>query len=1411
VPPSGSPPVGTPTLGGPGPNLGPPGGDDAPSPTDIGTLIETDSTGGKCAANAETLGDPVFPGIGNTYQEEVDYRGPHGLNVVRGYNSSLPGWVHNFGMRVLANATTAKIVRPDGRSVTFTGSGTGVWTSEAATREQLIRLSPTNASQPLWQYNSAQDGIEFYDQQGRLMSFTRRGGLSYTVQRAGTSISAVTDAFGHQLQYRYDSGGRLAQVITPEGTTITYGYDAQGRLASVSYPDGTARQYLYENPSYSLALTGVIDERGLRTSTWSYDAGGRVMTSERAGALRYQFQYNADGSTTYYDPLGTTRTQAYVLAGSRRLFAGQNQPCANCVGDAASNLVDAATGLITQSTDFLGTTTQFAIDTSRRLPVAVTRAANRPEAQTVQVQWHASLHLPVLVTEPGRSTAYSYDSAGNLLSRTVTDTATGQARTWQWTYTAQGLALTFTDPRGSTWTYGYDGVGNRISITDPLNRQTTFAYDAAGRITSETDPSGLATTFTYDARGRLTSQSRGGETSTFSYTANGQLANATQPDGYQVTYAYDAAQRLIAASDNRGASVAYTLDAMGNRVHEEVKDGNGNIALATTRMVNSLNRLAAVQGALGQTTGLAYDVNGQLLASTDPLNQTTRRALDGLGRTTATTFADNSSVQQAWSALNALTQVIDPKGVKTQYATNAFGDVVSETSPDIGAITYQRDAAGSVAASTDAKGNTAQITRDALGRITQIQYPDQTQTFSYDAQGNVSRIDDGSGSIAYTRDSQGRVLLKTQTVNDVSASPTQLKVQYSYTSGDLTSVHYPSGLQVSYKRVAGRITEVDVQAPSTASGKAKPVTVLASNFTYTALGQPKSWTWFNGDSVSRSFDADGRMTANEFAMYGYDAASRITTVTQLLWATRGASTGSPQMYQAPITWSASYDSRNRVVGLSRAGQTTSFTYDANGNRLSRMEIAVSDVDLDGQFDAPGFALTTSETPAVDITSNRLLGFSVTTTTGNGAKSSTSSSQVNYTVDANGSMTSDGLRKFVYDASGRLSKVEAVNNGDAVGVEYLTNALGQRVFKSDPIGEGQGYTTGAFGDGFIGWLKVNFGWLFTPGQSRNRLGLIFMYDEQGNLLSTTSDGSSAAANQQMDIIWLPKEDGTAIPVGVYKSGQFYAVHTDHLGTPRLITDSANTPTWQWPYSAFGNNKPTGVLQSVPASGQAGGAMLKATAPAVEFNLRFAGQYFDSESNLAYNYHRFYQPSQGRYTQADLIGLAGGLSRFAYAGANPISRIDPRGLDIVVVTGGTRDGSVNIAGHSAVGVTGAGIFSYGNQTPLGSSVESYVSSQANDRDQVITIIPTTLAQDAAALRYLLEHPGMNGVGYIDNCAARTSGALTAAGFDMGTSLFPRGVGRDAANLPGAQTYTVPQGTSAPASLTDALKPFAPPNVP
>ena len=176
---------------------------------------------------------------------------------------------------------------------------------------------------------------------------------------------------------------------------------------------------------------------------------------------------------------------------------------------------------------------------------------------------------------------------------------------------------------------------------------------------------------------------------------------------------------------------------------------------------------------------------------------------------------------------------------------------------------------------------------------------------------------------------------------------------------------------------------------------------------------------------------------------------------------------------------------------------------------------------------------------------------------------------------------------------------------------------------------------------------------------------------------------------------------------------------------------------------------------------------------------------------------------------LLGPVSGANA-AYVEGNPMNHIDPEGLDVVVVTGGRRE-TRNPFGHTAVGVSGVGIYSYGNNTLLGSSPLDYVETQARFRDQQITIIPRTQFQDKAAFENLMGNGCKNCVGILDNCAVRTDTALRSAGVSTNLSPLPGGVARDAMRAPGAVNYYIPKGSPIPAAIVDALKPFNPPNVP
>ncbi len=293
-------------------------------------------------------------------------------------------------------------------------------------------------------------------------------------------------------------------------------------------------------------------------------------------------------------------------------------------------------------------------------------------------------------------------------------------------------------------------------------------------------------------------------------------------------------------------------------------------------------------------------------------------------------------------------------------------------------------------------------------------------------------------------------------------------------------------------------------------------------------------------------------------------------------------------------------------------------------------------------------MTTSRSYTVNAGSNRLDGFAQTT----GSTSTT----VAYAYNANGDLTSDGLRTYSYNAEGRLSAVTTGATDISPTTRYAHNALGQRVFKTEPLyppAEGDENDAGFF-QGLIGFFTKLWG----PSVSdAEKLGFAFVYDEDGTLLAETGMGGANSAGSTQ-YIYLPTAGGP-MPVAAVINGQLYAVHSDHLNTPRRLTDSQGQPVWQWSYSAFGDTKPTTAhdrfadLDVTPNPGVTSFAEFL-------FNLRWPGQHYDKESGLFDNRFRSLDPRTGRYTQFDPIGLAGGWNGFGYVDANPLSFVDPDGL-------------------------------------------------------------------------------------------------------------------------------------------------------
>jgi YD repeat-containing protein len=880
-------------------------------------------------------------------------------------------------------------------------------------------------------------------------------------------LIGAADSFGRQLSFTYVSQvaqRRIASMTDPAGGLYLFEYDGPSgpaganNLTKVTFPDGKSRIFFYAEPAQvnggvtcstpspvlPNALTGIQDENGVRYATWTYDCAGRATSSQHAlGTDTYSVVYE-NGTRTYTDPLGTSHTLNFTV---QRILGvaygtGTTQPAASGTGSVSNVFAYDANGNVASRTDYNGNRANYTYDLIRNLEtqrVEGLTATGGVTAQTriISTEWDANFRLPTRIAEPLRITTNVYDAdgaacgaRGALCSKTVqatTDadgsvgfsaTPTGAPRTWTYTYNSNGFVLTVDGPRTdvsdvTTYTYYADDDadlgkrGNVATITNAAGQVTSItAYNEHGQPLTIVDPNGMTTTLTYDPRMRLTSRNVGGELTSYDYDGVGQLTKVTLPDGSFLSYSYDDAHRLTGMQDSLGNSIAYTLDAMGNRTHEEVRDPANALAQVRSRVYNNLNRLFQEIGAQSQTTEYAYDNQGNVLSVKDPLNHVTSNQYDALNRLAQVTDPGLGVTHYAYNGLDALTQVTDPRNLVTGYTVDGLGNLTLQSSPDTGNTTNTYDAAGNLLTQTDAKGQTTNYAYDALNRVSLITLNDGSkQAYVYDQPpngvgrlGSITETDPATAvtsQIAYAYDLHGRVTSETRAI-----AGQQYVVAYAYdSSGRLTGMTYPDGRVVSYTLDAlGRVAQVDTTKDSQSQ-------TVVSGVAYQPFGGVKSYTLGNGHVYTRSYDQDGRIASYTLGTttyaIGYDAANRIEFI---------ADTTNPANSN-----NYGYDSLDRLTSAVTSSTGYSYSYDAVGNRLSKT-VGVG-----------------TDTYAYSPSSNRIASIAPA-----------SGPLRSFVFDPNGSTTADGNNTYAYDTRGRMAQATS-----SVGTTtYQVNALGQRVRKTN---------------------------------------------------------------------------------------------------------------------------------------------------------------------------------------------------------------------------------------------------------------------------------------------------------------------------------------------------------------------------
>ena len=226
---------------------------------------------------------------------------------------------------------------------------------------------------------------------------------------------------------------------------------------------------------------------------------------------------------------------------------------------------------------------------------------------------------------------------------------------------------------------------------------------------------------------------------------------------------------------------------------------------------------------------------------------------------------------------------------------------------------------------------------------------------------------------------------------------------------------------------------------------------------------------------------------------------------------------------------------------------------------------------------------------------------------------------NFTYNANGNLTSDGIRTYQWDAENRLVSVTITATGHRS--EFGYDGFGRRV----EIRELDPDTTNT--------LQVS---------SDKK------YLWAGTEIAEERDSSGSTVLRRFFFQGFVDSDGTNL---------YYT--RDHLGSIRELTDGTQSVQARFDYDPWGRMTQVSGTRLSP--------------------IGYAGMFWHGQSGLNIALYRAYDPNLGRWVSRDPIKERGGINLYGYVGNNPINVIDPLGLSPFVLPsnpGGLPPGWTNI---------------------------------------------------------------------------------------------------------------------------------------
>ena len=854
-------------------------------------------------------------------------------------------------------------------------------------------------------------------------------------------------------------------------------------------------------------------------------------------------------------------------------------------------------------------------------------------------------HVMIEHCQPGGLVSrYEYDEYA--ASGKVTRNWTNNGLSWSFRYRAQETIVT--DNLGREQRYRFDSERRFVGQVDAAGGVTTRRLDSDGNLLAITDPGGRSTGYRYDQRGRLIrveSKAEGASASTGTGivydTRFDKPALITDALGATTALRYDEHGNLLSVTDALGQRTAYQYDDRGLPVH--VRDAAGGVKRLA---YNRAAQLITYTDCSGNSTHFSYDHDGRLVRATDANGNATRYAYDAIGRLLSAVQPDGATERYEYDGLGRLLARIDAAGKRTQYELDSDGKPLKRIDARGGVLAYRYDDARRMAELINENGEVHRFVYDALDRLTEETGFDARLTrYRYDDSGLVvAKEEHGSGvrteltriDTSYLRDGMGQLVEKIIARTTGEAQAEQLRLRFAYDSvGRMTqAINADADVALRYDAI-GQLLEEETRA-------GMDITVL--RHAYDELGNRIRTVLPDGRVLNNLFYGSGHLhqinldgevitdierdrthqalSRSQGALtsrFRYDAAGRllsqVAALGTLMPGTAAGQIGTGEGAAPVIARDYQYDAAGNLLSIDdrRHGRTT-YSYDVIGRILSAVQ---PQSDERFAFDPAHNLLDATVAGVGRVEGNRVRVFE----------------DKRYDYDAHGNVSEKLVgrhtrMRFVWNAAHQLVKAVVTRHAQTgqdtqpvvQTVKYGYDPFGRRISKRDAFG------------------VTRFGW-------------------DGNRLLCERRGSySRTYVYNVDsFIPLAQFHCDQISGGTNGRAEVQHLHTDHLGTPRELTDSSGRILWEATYAAWGNvltvSRGAARLVVKPAAWQ--------EAVDLDQPIRFQGQYHDVETGLHYNRFRYYDPDIGRFASQDPIGLSGGNNLMRYA-SNPTGWIDPLGL-------------------------------------------------------------------------------------------------------------------------------------------------------